>query len=1486
MPRAVRLLALSALLASTACVYDAAVKDTDVIACDGDEDCPGEASCAVAVGICDLAPLRIEIEALSVDPPVAREGVTMTLSFEVKALVHELPEVTPSWPANLEEAEGTSVADGIFRYTYAVVGDEPEDEIQGFTVEVIGDGGRNATDVAPVRFDFTPPIPTVELVGDALTSPVSHGGSVNVLARGVAEDERITGVALLAGASRTDLDVGGIDTQRLGFDVEAALSLPDPLDAAIVTAGQFRVLVEVSDPAGNSTAVETEPVLIDVELPSGTVTVPDPISTPEVELVFSDLDAAFIQLGGDVVSPLERIPAAAAVTALLTSAPGPKTITITLSDRAGNATTLQAQTNLLDGVFVTVDLTAPDGRSAARPGEVVTISGVAAVGATVTDTLGFLVDETNPVSVDASVDDSGALTGSLTLPASGQGELTVAVTVTRGEDSATVDARMDVDATPPTLALSYAEGQQGASPSATLLVDTDDDVEALTFTSADVLAIRQGGALVELGAEVAAADRFDITFTTADGIKSLSVVARDRAGHTTSDSVDFEVDSALLDANPTLSPGRVAPLAVLTIGGTATSGASVSSARAIYAGDCHTQNIEGVTVDGNGVISGSFVALEGPLPQEVTACADDVVIEVIVTDGATTSDPANSRSAKVIIDDDPPAGGPPTLAGTSEGVGGVTRETAVTVTVLATDGAGAGTVTIVGASSDVQSGPNIDTPLPMIGGNNSLALTTGVTLTSGDGPKDVAVIVTDALGNASEERVATITLDTSAPDAAFLSAVRITESAPVGAEFDPVRLDQDNTVEIEGDPGAATGADTVRLESEGETRQVIVQEDGSFGPVTLGAAALHTYTIVTRDDAGNETPATVTLPRATGVTYTPSLPSRNASFTASLTIAGAAGSSSMRIAGNNTAPGPAVHSFDYAPTGSEPELPALTVARASFEPALGALLSGSSSTQAQVVSFDFTDPTVVNTLPGALTVWDGLPEIRGTALDNGSLAGVHVSIREVSTGRFWDGPIEGFSSQAERVFVANGLANWNLAGVIYTGGQYTIRSFAVDTAGNIGPAISNTFTWDDGDGTPVGVTARGTAPQRIEVNWSAPQFGVDEYVLFWDITAGVGGEPPASDQGASPIVINASETKFTLTGLPRNFYELTLEGRRDGSKFPVQRTVPSKAFEETFAGGPSVMDLAVEPGLAVLGMLNGDIAFSEDNGETWNVVPAKTPNAAFVDLNGGRAVVVASSGQVALYDHGQGTYEARASSGISSVGAIGFDGQGGILVASQSADELSRSLDQGASFLPIPSTPGLRITSVTHPPGSNRLLAVGADNAGGHVSYAPNGLGTMAQVFAPLGETLVAGAVHGEDSVLLVCGNVPYRSTNDGGSFDPVPTPTEAPCQALAMDRDAAIIAVDDGQGAELLESGDAGGNWDPVGNTAFPVDDISISLDRDFCAVYRVNEVFCRLGSAPPRVYSHPESGRRLTRVNVIEGQVISTGFEGGEGFVFQYGP
>ena len=265
--------------------------------------------------------------------------------------------------------------------------------------------------------------------------------------------------------------------------------------------------------------------------------------------------------------------------------------------------------------------------------------------------------------------------------------------------------------------------------------------------------------------------------------------------------------------------------------------------------------------------------------------------------------------------------------------------------------------------------------------------------------------------------------------------------------------------------------------------------------------------------------------------------------------------------------------------------------------AVAADVAGNTSTTSATFIIDRTTPIQAITFPTASAytglTWDAgcTAGICGTASDSTSaVAGSAVTVRQVSTGNYWDG--SSFSSATSVGLTAAGTTSWSVpfpAANFLASGSYAVDAFTADVAGNIAVA-STTFTVDR---TPpaVAVTVPVASAAYTNATWDA---GCTSRIC---VTANSGATPVASvavslRQGtgnywngssfasASEVMIAAIGTaSWSLPFVSANFaadgpYTVraaatSTDGltRSASATFNIDRTVPTVALTFPTAGG-------------------------------------------------------------------------------------------------------------------------------------------------------------------------------------------------------------------------------------------------------------------------------------------------------------------------------
>jgi len=177
------------------------------------------------------------------------------------------------------------------------------------------------------------------------------------------------------------------------------------------------------------------------------------------------------------------------------------------------------------------------------------------------------------------------------------------------------------------------------------------------------------------------------------------------------------------------------------------------------------------------------------------------------------------------------------------------------------------------------------------------------------------------------------------------------------------------------------------------------------------------------------------------------------------------------------------------------------------------------------LTVDNTVPTSTISNPGDGTITPTQTTIVGTASDANGINKVQISIKRVSTGKYYNG--SGFTSDTEYMLDATGGASWSYAianSKWISIDDYTIKSYATDTALNLQTATTTaTFTFDN---TPpeVDITYAPVSPEKV-----------GDVVITATYTKSIVGTPlitidqPGSSDKTNQTMVNASGDKKTWT---------------------------------------------------------------------------------------------------------------------------------------------------------------------------------------------------------------------------------------------------------------------------------------------------------------------------------------------------------------------
>jgi hypothetical protein len=125
--------------------------------------------------------------------------------------------------------------------------------------------------------------------------------------------------------------------------------------------------------------------------------------------------------------------------------------------------------------------------------------------------------------------------------------------------------------------------------------------------------------------------------------------------------------------------------------------------------------------------------------------------------------------------------------------------------------------------------------------------------------------------------------------------------------------------------------------------------------------------------------------------------------------------------------------------------------------------------------YDIKYPTATVTAPAGGSIISALTSIAGTTTEEFIVSGVYITMRDDTTGLWWNQAGSTFSlNDAGKIFYlatpqsAGVWSNWTWtfdSQYLQTGRIYTINYYAIDAASNQQPTRTSVFTWDRTDPT-------------------------------------------------------------------------------------------------------------------------------------------------------------------------------------------------------------------------------------------------------------------------------------------------------------------------------------------------------------------------------------------------------------------------------------
>ncbi len=587
------------------------------------------------------------------------------------------------------------------------------------------------------------------------------------------------------------------------------------------------------------------------------------------------------------------------------------------------------------------------------------------------------------------------------------------------------------------------------------------------------------------------------TTTAADGAHTLTAVARDAAGNsTTSDSVTVTVANA--DTTP--------PAVSIT---------SPSSGETLWG----TVSITADASDDEGVSGVRFLLNGAPLgPEDTSAPYMTVWDTTTASDGSHTltavaRDAAGNTttSAAVTVSVDNPDTSDPTVSITSPASGATVNGT-ITITADAADDEGVAGVRFFVDGSPVGAE---DTSSPWS--------VSWDTTTASDGPHTLTAVARDAAGNTATSAAVTVTVDN--PD---------TTDPTVSITFPSTGATVSGTITITADAADDEGVAGVRFFVDGSP---VGAEDTSSPwsvswDTTTASDGAHTLTAVARDAAGNTTtsePVFLTVANAdtTPPTVTITVPSAGSTVAGSVQITADAADDEGVVGVRFRVDGVDVGAEDTASPWQR-TWDTTTVANGTHTLTAVARDAAGNTTTSQpvtvtVANADTTPPMVTMTLPSSGATVSGSVSVSATASDDVGVAGVQFRLDGGNLGSEVTSPPYNVT--------------WDTTGV--SNGAHTLTAIARDAAGNTTTAGSITVMVDNADTTPPTVSITSPANDASVSGTvtltavAADNVGVTG-VRFRVNGADVGSEDTTSPYSVSWDTTGVANGTYTITAIARD----------------------------------------------------------------------------------------------------------------------------------------------------------------------------------------------------------------------------------------------------------------------------------------------------------------------------------------------------------------
>ncbi len=655
--------------------------------------------------------------------------------------------------------------------------------VQNLTATVNADGTFSVeVPSALVDGDYDVTASASDAAGNSTT--VSDSGNINASAPGITLDalgQTNDATPLISGTTNAPVgatvtltvtdSAGAVQTFTTTVQGDGTFSASVPSDLA---EGSYTVVAEVTDGAGNTGSdsetggvVDTTSPAIDVADPGVGNDATPTISGTTDQPAGSTVSITVTDNAGNIqtLSATVQSDGSFSVDVPTTLAEGSYTVQATVVDEAGN-TASDAETGLIDTISPVITLDEPGTVSDSTP----TISGTVDLpqGSTVQITV---VDSAGNTQVFSALVGAGGVFSADVPAAMAEGNFTVSATATDEANNSTTDNEAGVvDTLVPTLTIDVADTTNDATP---LITGTTDEPAGAVVT---ILVTDSAGATQTLSAVVQADGSFSISPGTdlAEGDFTVSATISDEAGNTAtaSDAGNIDITAPSLTLTPLEEGNDTTP----TLSGSTNlaQGSEVTLVVTDSAGNVQTITAT-VDVNGNFTVDVPAPLAEGAYSVEATASDEAGNSTTVVDNTGVIDTTAPTLSLDTLAPDSDTT---PTISGNTDLPAGAT------VTITVTDNAGVSQTfdaTVQGDGSF-----SADVPSPMAEGGYTVTAVaqdpagneTTATETNGSVDTTAPTINLDAQGTGND----TTPTITGSTDLSPGSSVTITVTDSAGAE--------------------------------------------------------------------------------------------------------------------------------------------------------------------------------------------------------------------------------------------------------------------------------------------------------------------------------------------------------------------------------------------------------------------------------------------------------------------------------------------------------------------------------------------------------------------------------------------------------------------------------------------------------------------------------------------------------------------------------